>query len=485
MSQNVYLAVDLGAGSGRVVAGLFDGTTLRIDEAHRFANDGVRLPTGWHWNLVGLFGEIQTGIRKAVAQFGDSVVSLAVDTWGVDYGLVDRSGRLLGLPWMYRDNRTAGLIDEASALAGRTEIYRRTGLQFMEFNTLYQLMAETRRSPEAVAAADQLLFLPDLLTFWLSGERIIERTIASTSQMLKAGSAEWDEELLDQLGIPHRLLRPVTEPCTCVGTLRREVAESGRPIRVVACGSHDTASAVAGVPAQTRQPLFLSSGTWSLIGRELSEPLVSEAGRAADLSNEQGLGGTTRLLKNVAGMWLLQECKRQWTDVDFPELISDAKSARLEALIDPDAGVFTKPDDMVAEIQNFAARTGQDVPRSRGEITRTILASVALKYRSAISQLRELMPDLPPSIHVVGGGSRNACLNQFTADATGLVVEAGPVEATAAGNILAQLIAGGDIQSLAEGREIVRHSFETHTFEPTASASWTELAARYDKATLS
>jgi len=486
MSATTHLAIDLGAGSGRVMAGHFDGKKLRIEEINRFANDGVRLPTGWHWNLLQLFTDIKRGLAEARKRHGGSLVSLAVDTWGVDYGLIDKHGRLLGAPWMYRDSRTDGMMDEAAKILPREDIYGRTGIQFMFFNTLFQLLAEARRNPEAVAAADQLLFTPDLLTYWLSGERVIERTIASTSQLLKAGSAEWDFDLAEKMGIPARLLCPVTDPGRAIGSLLPEVMEEtgcGK-LRVTTCGSHDTASAVAGIPAGTEQPLFLSSGTWSLIGRELNAPIVTPETYRVGFSNEQGLNGTTRFLKNVAGMWLLQECKRNWDaqgqTLDYASLVSEARTANTSLLLNPDADEFSRPCDMPAAITAYAAKTGQSAPASPGAFARAILESLALRYRGLVHQLRAWMPDLPDTLHIVGGGSQNALLNQMTADATGLRVVAGPVEATAAGNILAQLMATGEISSLEQGREIICASFDPEVFEPQASAAWEEKGGRFE-----
>jgi len=486
MATTTHLAIDLGAGSGRVMAGHFDGKKLRLEEINRFANDGVRLPTGWHWNLLQLFTDIKCGLAEANKRHGASLVSLAVDTWGVDYGLIDAHGRLLGEPWMYRDSRTDDMMDAAAKILPREDIYRRTGIQFMPFNSIFQLLAEVRKFPATVAAADQLLFMPDLLTYWLSGERVVERTIASTSQLLKAGSAEWDLDLAEKMGIPSRLLRPVTDPGQTVGSLLPEILEEtgcGK-LRVTTCGSHDTASAVAGIPAGTAQPLFLSSGTWSLIGRERHAPLVTPESYRAGFSNEQGLNGTTRFLKNIAGMWLLQECKRTWDAhgqaLDYGSLVREARTAKTSLLLYPDADEFSRPCAMPAAITAFAEKTGQPAPASPGEFARAILESLALRYRGIVTQLRTWMPDLPDTLHIVGGGSQNALLNQMAADATGLRVVAGPVEATAAGNILAQLMATGEISSLEQGREIIRASFEPEIFEPNASAEWDEKAGRFE-----
>lgn len=485
--MSVYLAIDIGAGSGRVMAGRFDGKKLAIEEVRRFPNEGVRLPSGWHWNVTQLFSDIKQGIAQACRQHGPAVVSLAVDTWGVDYGLLDGNGRLLGVPWMYRDSRTDGTMPAVFDLVPREEIYRRTGIQFMFFNTLFQLFAESRRHPGAMAAATQLLFMPDLLACWLSGERVIERTIASTSQLLKVGSASWDTDLIRLLGLPQGIFSPTIDPGVRIGSLLPELREElgvGN-IAVATCGSHDTASAVASLPATSDRPLFLSSGTWSLLGRELDAPAVGEHSLQGGFSNEQGLCGTTRLLKNVAGMWLLQECKRAWDAAGhhstYADLVAEASLAPGSFLLDPDAPAFSRPCDMPAAIAAYAKKTGQPAPGSRGEYVRGILESLALKYRHTIQCLRQWMPGLPDTLHIGGGGSQNSLLNQMTADATGLRVIAGPVEATAAGNILAQLMASGEISSLKEGRTIIRDSFETQIFEPREPRVWNEKAARLEK----
>ncbi|HEY8899972.1 MAG TPA: rhamnulokinase family protein [Chthoniobacterales bacterium] len=485
MTDRVFLAVDIGAGSGRVLAGIFDGKTLRIENVRRYPNQGIPLPTGWHWNLPQLFAEIVTGLGEARQKYGNALVSVAVDSWGVDYGVVDAGGRLLGLPWMYRDSRNDGMIDAATALVPKEEIYRRTGIQFLPFNTVFQLMAEQRAHSETMRIAERLLFVPDLLTFWLSGKKVTERTIASTSMLLKAGKAEWDLDLAAAVGIPTHLLKPITEPGVLVGELRPELAaQTGcTGLKVVTCGGHDTASAVAGVPAVDANPLFLSSGTWSLIGCELPAPIVTAESAAAGFSNEQGLCGTTRFLNNVTGMWLLQECQRNWRAqgiaIEDGELARRAADARIDSLIDPDHESFAKPCDMPAAITHFCKATGQAEPRYPAETARVIVQSLALRYRELAAQLRAWMPAPPSRLHIVGGGSQNALLNQFTADALDLPVEAGPTEATALGNILAQLLASGEISSLAEGRAIIRASFAQQVFTPQDASQWIDRAGAF------
>lgn len=483
-SKRVYLAVDLGADSGRVMAGIHDGHRLVLEEMARFPTGGMQFPDGWHWDLARIYADIRRGIAKAVAEHGDAVVSVSVDTWGVDYGLLDARGRLLGLPYMYRDARTDGMTEAVPAVVPPADLYARTGIQPMFFNTIYQLFAETRQSPGAMAAAARIAFVPDLLTYWLGGEACVERTIASTSGLLKAGKAEWDLELADKLGIPRAILAPISEPCTIAGALRGEDGAASK-IKVVLCGSHDTASAVAGVPASAKNPLFLSSGTWSLLGRELDGPLVTDATAAAKFSNEQGLAGTTRFLKNVAGMWLLQECKRNWErdgeKLEYESIVNKAAGTLTDSFVDPDAPEFSRPCDMPAALSARLDKTGQAVPSGRAGLTRVIFESLALKYRVLLRRMKDWMPDFPDTLHVVGGGSRNSLLNQMTADASGLRVLAGPSEATALGNVVAQMIACGDLASLADGRALIRDSFEIGEFIPRDTAAWDAKAARFKK----
>jgi rhamnulokinase len=480
-----YLAIDLGASSGRVVAGRYDGSTLRIEEVFRFPNFGTEIQGGWHWDAEGLFSSIKKGLAAASAKYGAEIVSVAVDTWGVDYALLNGKGEPINSPWMYRDPRTDGLMDRASRTVGAGRLWERTGIQPMFFNTIYQLMAEAR-DREHFAGADEILFMPDFINYRLCGVRAIERTIASTSGLLFAGSPEWDVEIAAELGIPTLLLSPVAEPCRVLGELLPGIAgETGlHGVTVCTCGSHDTASAVAGAPSRGH-PLFLSSGTWSLLGIELRRPVTTPAAREAGFSNEQGLEGRTRFLTNIAGMWLLQECRRTWAsqgrDIDYGTMVEMAASMKAPAFIDPDAPDFQKPCDMPAAIRSWIEKTGQPVPATDPELVRTILESLALKYRSKLEALAALVPELPDTIQIVGGGCQNRLLNQMAADATGLRVEAGPVEATAAGNVIAQMMAAGEIASLAEGRALLRKSFELEIHEPRDSPEWNAKAEIFDR----
>ena len=484
--RKTHLAIDLGASGGRVMAGHHDGGRLEIEEVARFANSGVELSDGWHWDAEGLFEEIKKGLATAAERFGDDIVSVAVDTWGVDYVILDEAGKPLNPPWMYRDSRTDGMMDKANKTLGPDRLWERTGIQPMFFNTIYQLMAEVARNGERLRKANEILFIPDYINYRLSGVRAIERTIASTSGLLFAGSPEWDVEIAAELNIPTLLLSPVTEPCRVLGEISPSIAaETGlHGVNVCTCGSHDTASAVAGAPSRGH-PLFLSSGTWSLLGIELRRPINSTAAREAGFSNEQGLEGRTRFLTNIAGMWLLQECRRVWAEqgknIDYGTMVEMAAQAKAPAFINPDAPEFQKPCDMPKAILDWIQKSGQTAPANDSELIRTILESLALKYRRMVRRLAELVPEMPSTLNIVGGGGQNKLLNQMTADATGLRVEAGPVEATAAGNVIAQMIASGDISSLSEGRELLRNSFEISSYEPGDTAPWDAKAARFDQ----
>lgn len=479
MKRRVCLAVDLGAGSGRVVAGVYDGETLSLREIRRFSNDPTKERSGWHWNIEALFGEIKNGISLAARDYGSDLASVGVDSWGVDYGLLDGDGQLLGKPFQYRDARTEGKEAEAAGRMPRDEIYRRTGIQFMFFNTLFQLLAE-RAAPQALLEkADRLLFMPDLFHFLLTGQAFVERSIASTSQLLNATTGQWDGELIGAMGLPPQVFGKIVDAGTILGEMRADLRkELGvESLQVITPGAHDTASAVAGVPAAAGHPVFLSSGTWSLLGRELAAPILSDAAREAGFSNEAGVFGTTRFLKNIPGMWLLQECKRIWdagsAPMSYDELIAAAAASRpFAALIDPDASEFQAPADMPAAISACLQKTGQRLLSAPGQITRLILESLALKYRQAMELLADLTKRPIDLVHIVGGGAQNRLLNQFAADAMKCPVLAGPVEAASAGNILLQLIALGDLSSLEEGRALIRRSFATERFEPRDSPAW-------------
>jgi rhamnulokinase len=484
----VCLAVDLGANSGRVLAGIYDGRLLELRELVRFPNDPVKTADGWHWNMEALFAHIKNGIAQAARQFGPALISVGVDTWGVDYALLDAGGQLLGAPFQYRDARTGGMMEEAFRRMPAREIYRRTGIQFMFFNTIFQLLAEARSPARLLETADRLLFIPDLVHFWLAGCRANERSFASTSQLYDPRARDWDRDLIAAMGLPARIFGPLAEAGTRLGLLRPGLAAAtgAAGLQVIAPAEHDTASAVVGVPAEGAEPVFLSSGTWSVMGRELDAPVISEASQNANFSNEGGVFGTTRFLKNIAGMWLLQECKRAWdaagTALSYETLVAQAAQAPpFAAFIDPDAPDFQAPPDMPQAIAAFCRRTGQAAPTETGAVTRMILESLALKYRVTKELLAQVTAKPVSSIHIVGGGSQNQLLNQFAADATACRVVAGPVEATSLGNLLMQLYALGEIASLAEGRALTRRSFATKTSQPRDPAAWDAAYIRFQK----
>ena len=480
MAAKVCLAVDLGAGSGRVMAGFYDGNRLDIRELSRFPSQGCKTATGWRWDFEQIWRHIKVGIAVAVREYGSQVVSLGVDSWGVDYGLLDANGGLLSQPFQYRDARTDGMMEEAFRHMPREEIYRRTGVQFMFFNTLFQLLAE-KRGAGMLERAEHLLFIPDLVNYRLTGRKVIERSIASTGQLLDATTRQWDWSLLAAMELPEKIFGELVEAGTDLGPMLASVQQEvgASRLRVIAPGCHDTASAVAGLPANDDEPVFLSSGTWSLIGRELRATVLTEE----SFSNEGGVFGTTRLLKNIAGMWLLQECKRAWDAAgkvySYEELVGLAKQEPpFLAVIDPDADDFISPQDMPQAIVRYCQRTGQSAPLTAGQFTRVILESLALKYRLMKDKLAVITGKPITRIHIIGGGSQNALLNQFAADATDCEIVAGPVEATSIGNILVQLIALGELPSLAAGRLLVKKSFATEIFRPQNTVGWEKLGKK-------
>lgn len=483
--KKICLAIDLGAGSGRVVAGIYDGDRLDLAELNRFPNDPVKEADGWHWNLEALFSNVKQSLALAAKQYGAAVVSAGVDTWGVDYGLLDADGKLLGVPFQYRDGRTEGMQEAAFRRMPRRELYERTGIQFMFFNTLFQLLAE---GPTRMEKAQRLLFVPDLIHYFLTGVAVNEKSIASTSQLLNPHTQDWAHDIIQAMGFPERIFGQLVDAGTILGRLQpsveRDIGATG--LQIITPAGHDTASAVVGVPAEESEPVFLSSGTWSLMGRELNQPVISDASYQATFSNEGGVLGTTRFLKNIAGMWLLQECKRAWDaagkTVSYDQLEHQAKrSSPFTTFIDPDAVDFQAPADMPSAITAFCQRTGQTAPTDFGSYTRVIFESLALKYRFVKESLVRASGKAVDRIHIVGGGCRNQLLNQFAAEAMNCQVVAGPVEATSIGNIIMQLCALGEIRSLAEGRALTRHSFETSIFEPRNTGAWDEAYARFQK----
>jgi rhamnulokinase len=484
-----FAAVDLGAESGRVVVGVFDGKRVQLEEAHRFPNVSVRAAGTLHWDILRLWNDIQDGLTKAQQSHGE-LAGIGVDTWGVDFGLQDAQGALLGNPVHYRDARNDGMMERAFETVSKDEIFSRTGLAFLPFNTLYQLLALKTRDAPQLQVANGLLFMPDLLHCWLTGTCSAEYTIASTSQMLDARTRSWDEELLKKLDLPTRLLPDIISPGTTLGHLRDEVANRtglDKSTRVIAPGAHDTASAVAAVPFKNGSGAYLSSGTWSLMGVELDQPLINDRVAELNFTNEGGVGGKIRFLKNIAGLWLVQECRRVWArqgqEYSYAELTQLASQTEgFISIIEPDDAIFAAPASMPEAIAEYCKRTGQQPPEGVDATIRCCLDSLALKYRWTLEKLEELRGQKIETLHIVGGGTQNKFLSQLTADAIGRPVIAGPVEATATGNILTQAMARGELSSLGELREVVRNSFEVETFEPRAeySARWDEAYQKFE-----
>jgi rhamnulokinase len=479
------LAFDLGAGSGRAVLGTLIGEQLQIKELHRFPNRPVELTGHLHWDFVRLFNEMQNGLKACAADIGQNLESMAIDTWGVDYALLASDGSVLGQPFAYRDSRTDGVMEKFFSVIPRERVYHLTGIQFMQLNTLFQLYAMLQQSPKVLAGASDLLFTPDFYNYLFTGEKKTEYSIATTSQMFNHRSNSWDPELLRALCLPPGVMKEIIEPGTVLGRLEQAIAkEVGLPrVPVVATTSHDTASAVAAVPAEGDDWAYISSGTWSLMGIEIPKPITNEAALKCNFTNEGGVGRSIRFLKNIGGLWLLQECKRVWEKeraVSYDELIGAAAAAvPFKTLIDPDAPDFLNPADMPAAICAFAMKTGQPAPSTKGEFVRSILEGLALKYRFVLDQLRTLSPQPVTRIHIIGGGSQNRLLCQFAANAMGLQVIAGPVEATAMGNLMVQALGLGFVNSVAELRRTIRCSSEVQEYAPVEGARWNEAYARY------
>jgi len=489
MSQRVYLAIDLGAESGRVMAGLWNGKTIQLEEIHRFPNGPVHLAGSMRWDVIRLWAEIQNGLGLAARKYGPAIVSVGADTWGVDFVLLSRHDEMVGQPYHYRDARTNGMMEKAFRQVPRAEIFAQTGLQFMQLNTLFQLLALKENTPELLAAADCLLLMPDFVHWALCGSRVVEFTNGTTTQCLHPLTRNWAKGLLKKFGLPTRIFPKVVPPGTELGALRPGVAEGtclGK-VKVVAPPTHDTASAVAGVPtAHTGQAnwAYLSSGTWSLMGAEVPQACLSPRALEINMTNEGGLDGTYRLLKNIMGLWLVQQCKRAFDargrKYEYGELAQLAGQApALRALVNPDDSRFLNPPDMPQAIQDFCVETKQPAPKTEGELVRCAYESLALKYRQVLAWLEELTGHRIEVIHIVGGGSQSEILNQFTADACQRPVVAGPVEATALGNLLVQVRASGELASLAEMREVIRQSSEVKTCQPGPAAPWEEASARF------
>ena len=487
--QLALLALDLGASSGRAMLGQLDGERLVLSEVHRFPNGPVRLPDGLRWDVLRLWTEIKRGLALAVAaqkERGAGLAGIGLDTWGVDFGLLDRDGALVSNPYHYRDSRTDGMVEEAFRRVPRAEIFEQTGIQFMQLNSLYQLLAMVVGQSPALEIAHTFLTMPDLFNYWLTGRKVCEFSNATTTQCYDPRKGDWATSLLERLDIPTHIFAEIVPPGTVLGELLPAMAEEvgAGDLPVIAPACHDTGSAVAAVPAEGSDFVYISSGTWSLMGAELPEPAINERSLAFDFTNEGGVGGTFRFLKNITGLWLVQECRRTWARqgerFSYDELTALAAEADpLRSFVDPDHESFLRPGDMPARIRAFCQEAGQPVPESRGAVVRCALESLALKYRWVLERLEEILGRRLAPIHIVGGGTQNRLLNQFTADATGRQAVAGPIEATAAGNVITQAMALGYVGSLEEGRQIVRNSFEVTSYEPAGGSEWEEAYGRF------
>lgn len=491
------IAIDLGAESGRVVLiWLTDSQTrLAMQEVHRFPNRTLSLPSGLHWDIGNIWNEILTGLRataKLASERGLSIKSVGVDCWGVDWALLDQNGELLGLPHAYRDPRNVASFESVSTTISPAATYDITGIQVMPINSLYSLAAMSSASDPLVASGERLLFIPDLLHYWLSGQQTCELTIASTSQMLDARSRTWSPELIEVTRIPGKCFMSVTQPGSAIGTLRQEICEFtglAAEVKVILPGSHDTASAVAAVPASAESSwCFLSSGTWSLLGAEIPQPCLSAAAAEHMFTNEAGVADTVRFLKNISGLWLIQQCRRQFAlqsgepEMPYEELVELAKAAQaFRTIVDPDDPPFALPGQTLEKIDSFARRTNQLAPTLPGQYLRCCFESLALAYRRTLQLLESTLQRHFDTIHVVGGGCQNRFLCQLTADATGRPVIAGPVEATAIGNGLIQAMGDGQIANLDALRQIIRATDSPHVYHPAGDKQWEEQSARFEK----
>lgn len=491
MSEGIMLkllAFDYGASSGRAMLGKFDGRKIQLDEVHRFSNDPVMVNGSFYWDILRLYQELKQGIIKCAKNGDGDIKSMGIDTWGVDYGLLDKKGRLLGNPYHYRDSRTDGIIEAAGEVVPLADIYGETGIQFMKFNTLFQLMAHKKYDPEMLEQADKMLFIPDLLNYFLTGVKASEFTITSTSAMYSFKNQGWATELMQKLGIPTNILTDIIDTGKKVGNLTSSVCEEVgiSSIPVIAVAEHDTGSAVVSVPAKNGNFAYLSSGTWSLLGLETEKPVINDTTFKLNYTNEGGINRRVRLLKNIMGLWIIQECKRHWDKTEevlgFGELVELAQKEKpFLAFINPDDDVFYTPGNMPNKVAEYCKKTGQKVPETKGQIVRCVMESLALKYRFAIEGLKQVAGHKIDVLHIVGGGCNNKMLCQFTANAIGCEVAAGPSEATAIGNLSSQLISLGEVKNLAEARELIGKSFPLEHYEPQDVEKWNNAYEEFIK----
>lgn len=473
------LAFDFGASSGRAIIGCFDGDKITLEEVHRFSNDPVSVGGTVYWDVLRLFYEIKQGIIKAKIAGGFD--SIGIDTWGVDFGLIDSEGKLMENPVHYRDARTVGLVDEAFKTMPKEKLYGITGIQFMELNTLFQLISLKKYRPWMLERADKMLFMPDLFGYMLTGKMCAEYSIASTSQLIDLDKRTWSKEILDAFGIKESVFAPLVQPGTVLGELSKEVCEECGvdPVPVISVCGHDTQSAITSVPCEDGDFAFLSSGTWSLFGTELDKPIVNETSMNINITNEGGFDGSTGFLKNIIGLWLIQESRRQWKregkEYSYADLEKLALAAEpFKCFIDPDAPKFVPHGNIPERVREFCRKTGQYVPETVGEIMRCIYESLAMKYRLTFEKLRECTERDYPVIHVIGGGTKDGLLCQMTANSCDRTVKAGPIEATVMGNVAVQLMSNGSVENIGQARKIIAESSELKTFEPKDTDKWAE-----------
>lgn len=468
------LACDLGASNGRAILVKFDGNKLDLETIHHFPNGGEYLNNNFHWNILGLYSEIKNGIKKAVKKTNDNIQSIGIDTWGVDYGFLDMEGKMMALPYHYRDSRSDGIPEEVFKKISKKKIYEETGVQFMQINTLFQLYEDLKTRPWIIDNADSLLFAPDLLNYFLTGKKFNEYTISSTSQLFNPVKNDWSNVIFEKLGISVGIMEELIHPGNKIGKLLPEIKKEcgiNSELAVMAVGSHDTASAVAAAPLTDENSVYLSSGTWSLLGMELAKPIISKRSLQENFTNELGVENKVRFLKNITGLWLIQECKRIWDRegkaFNYNEISQAAEDAMpFKYRLDPDNPVFMNPDNMIETIQNYCRETQQAVPETVGEIARGIYESLAFSYNKVINCLEDLVEKKIDTIHMVGGGIQAEILCQYSANISKRRVITGPAEATAIGNAMTQLIGLGEIKNLKEGREIVRKSIELKEYLP-------------------
>lgn len=482
------LAFDFGASSGRAIIGTLDNGRITLNEVHRFSNDPVTVNGTFYWDVLRLFHEIKQGLLKAKQAGGFD--SIGIDTWGVDFGLLDKDGVLLENPVHYRDKRNIGMVEKAAKYIGKDEMYKLTGIQFMDFNTAFQLLSIKENRPELLARAQSLLFMPDLFAYFLTGNKVSEYSIATTSQLVDINTRDWSKEMLKKLGLPEKIFNRIVPSGSVTGYLSDEICEELglEKVPVIAVCGHDTQSAVTAVPSEKEDFAFISSGTWSLFGTETKKPIVNDLSYSFNVTNEGGFGYSTAFLKNICGLWLIQESRRQWIregkEYSYAELEKAAlREKPFARFIDPDAPEFAVPGNLPARITEYCRRTGQSVPENEGQTVRCIYESLALRYRAVLEGIEKCTGKNYDSLNVVGGGTKDTLLCKMTADACNITVYAGPIEATVMGNVAVQLISGGDIADVIEARRIIANSGQLKCYSPENTAAWDEAYEKFKSVT--